>query len=576
MSLFRPSKSLKLLSVLALLQLSTPAAAQIAAFFPEYLKDCINNCQPLWSANYECTLAGEQSQDCLCQSPWVEQFYEGSTCTCTSDYESQEFRNWFDGTNGCSVYVEARIRSSETSRPTPTTSIKSSSSSDVSTTTSDRSSSSVGTTTRSTTTSAGSTTTSAPSSPVPTTITTNGSTFTTMVTPTGTNSPAVATTSPQDSSGFITAQNKKWVIPTITIGGLIVLGAGAFAILYFCFGCCRRDRRGKYGRANNPGGMGGAAATGVGKKKNKMWLSTLPFFGTKSKSSQRSDSSQDMTLVGDHDSMVDTAYYGAGGFPPYGPSYVPYQHGAPLPPIDEVQSIAESTLTRDRGFGGPMPPPFGGGAMPEEDEGFNFGYETQEITPYTPVGNSGLDRRESVMLPPAPVAQANMPLLGGGVPSGAGLIGAAITTSPTTNRNRDSGTFSNRYEDLAGRRMERRMFDPSGMPMGMPMPMGMGPGTMVIPRKGVPSSPINTTGGAALPEPDFRSQTVSPPVSTISSASGYSSGFGGGGGPLAGRGTSNGRGDGGAFSGFPRAPAPAGSGFFAPRGPGPDYYEDYR
>ncbi|KAK6544090.1 hypothetical protein TWF694_000801 [Orbilia ellipsospora] len=572
MSLLRPSKSLKLLSALALLHLSTPAAAQIAAFFPEYLKDCINNCQPLWSANYACTLSGQQSQDCLCQSPFVEQFYEGSTCTCTSDYEAQEFRNWFDGTNGCSLYVEARIRSSETSRPTPTTSVASSSS-DVSTTTSE--SGSAGTTTRSTTTSAGSTTTtSAPSSPVPTTITTNGSTFITMVTPTGTQSPSIATTQPQDSSGFITAQNKKWVIPTITIGGIVVLGAVAFGILYFCFGCCRRDGRGKYGRANNPGGMGGAAAAGLVKKnknKNKMWLSTIPFFGTKSKSSQRSDSSQDMTLVGDHDSMVDTAYYGAGAFPPYGAAYVPYQHGAPLPPIDEVQSIAESTLTRDRGFSGPMPPPFGGGAMPEEDEGFNFGYETQEVTPYTPVGNGGLDRRDSVMLPPAPVAQANMPLLGGGVPSGAGLIGAAITTSPTTSRNRDSGTFSNRYEDLAGRRMERRMFDPSGMPMPMPI----GAGTMNIPRKGVPSSPITTAGGV-LPGPDFRSQTVSPPVSTVSTASNYSSGFSGGGGPLAGRGTSGGRGDGGAFSGFPRAPAPAGSGFFAPRGPGTDYYEDYR
>ncbi|KAF3906529.1 hypothetical protein ABW20_dc0107353 [Dactylellina cionopaga] len=572
MSLFRPSKPLKLLSLIVLLHFPAHTTAQIAGFFPEYLKSCIDRCQPLWSANYDCTLQGQSNLDCLCQSQWVEQFYEGSTCTCTSDFESQEFRNWFDGTGGCSPYVEARIRSSETSRPTSTTSEDRSSTEVESTTTEDRSSS---TRTRPTSTTAESTTTSSGE----TKNTTNGSTFTTVPSQTTgtrgdqtatTTGPSIATTVPQDS-GFITDQNKRWVIPTITVGGLIVVGAAVFAVLFFCFGCCRRSGKGRYSKANNPGGEAAGLVAGMGmknKKKKRMWLSSVPFFGGAKSGSSQTSSSQDMTLVGDHEG-IDTGYYGAGGYPPYfngNANYVPYQHGAPLPPIDEVQSIAESTMTghRDRGLGG-MPMSITDRGMSPDDEGFSFGYENQQgVSPYTPVDSRSGDWRDSVMLPPAPVAQANMPLLGPGGPEGAGLIGAAISHGGR-GREGDPMNFSNRYEDLTTRRMERRMFDPVGAPGS-----GM---VMMIPRKEVGSSNPSTPVGG-MPQDPARSHTVSPPISTVSSLSAYSSGFGGGGGSLAGRGTSSGRGDGGAFSGFPRAPAPAGSGLFSPgRG---DYYEDYR
>ncbi|KAF3098519.1 hypothetical protein TWF569_004539 [Orbilia oligospora] len=571
----RPSKPHKLLlSPLFILLLPTLTHAQISSYFPPYLKSCIDRCQPLWSANYDCTLSGQSSLDCLCQSSWVEQFYEGSTCTCTSDFESQEFRNWFQGTGGCNVYVEARIRSSETSVPTSTVESSSSSSTEEETTTTSES------TSRRTTSSVESTTTSDSES-----TTTGDSTFTTLpsTTDTGTRGseqtgPATSTPtltgSEQDSSSsFITDQNKRWVIPTITIGGLIVVGAGIFAFLFFCCGFCRRSGRGRYSKAHNPSLGGSALAVGeasaaagvLGKRKKKrMWLSTIPFFGVSK--SNRSDGSGD-TLVGDpydsqnpyqsRNSMVDTGYYGAGAGlmglsgSAGGPGYVPYQHGAPLPPIDEVQSIAESTVTRDRGFVHARSP------LADEDEPFQFGYaEQQGVSTYSPVGNGG---RESMILPPMPVHQG----------FGEGLIGTALTTSAAAtaaeNRSRrengDMSSFSNRYEDLASRRMDRRMFDPFGNPMPMPMEGGAG---MVIPRKEIRSTPTTPVGE------QVRSMTVSPPASTVSIAS--SSGFGGGGGPLAGRGGSGG------FSGFPRAPAPAGSGLFTQqpgRRPG-DYYEDYR
>ncbi|KAK6501883.1 hypothetical protein TWF481_009702 [Arthrobotrys musiformis] len=573
----RPSKPHKLLlSPLVLLLLPTLTQAQIASYFPAYLKSCIDRCQPLWSANYDCTLSGQTSVDCLCQSSWVEQFYDGGTCTCTSDFEAQEFRNWFQGTGGCNAYVEARIRSSETSVPTST--IESSSSTEEeTTTTSER------TSTR-TTSSAGRTTTSDPDS-----TTTSDSTFTTSpATTTGTGtrgsdqagsataSPTISVPDQDSSSSFITEQNKRWVIPTITIGGLIVVGAGIFAFLFFCCGFCRRNGRGRYAKAHNPSlggsslvaGEAGAAAGVLGKRKKKrMWLSTIPFFGVKK--SSRSDGSGD-TLVGDpYDSqnpyqsgtsMIDTGYYGAGaglmGLGGAGAGYVPYQHGAPLPPIDEVQSIAESTVTRDRGL------PHARSPLAEEDEPFQFGYaEQQGVSTYSPVGNGG---RESMVLPPMPVAHQGGGI-SGGFGEGAGLIGAAVTTGGVPDgRNRrengDMSSFSNRYEDLTTRRMDRRMFDPFGNPM--PMAMEGGGGVMMIPRKEVRSTPTTPVGE------QVRSMTVSPPASTVSIAS--SSGFGGGGGPLAGRGAG--------FSGFPRAPAPAGSGLFTQqpgRRPG-DYYEDYR
>ncbi|KAK6517700.1 hypothetical protein TWF506_004882 [Arthrobotrys conoides] len=576
----RSSKPHKLLlSPLIILLLPTLTQAQIASYFPPYLKSCIDRCQPLWSANYDCTLSGQSSLDCLCQSSWVEQFYEGSTCTCTSDFESQEFRNWFQGTGGCSVYVEARIRSSETSVPTSTVESSSSSSSteEETTTTSER-------TSRRTTSSVESTTTSDPDS-----TTTRDSTFTTLPVTTGTGTRGSDQTGPptttptltgagQDSStSFITEQNKRWVIPTIVIGGLIVIGAGIFAFLFFCCGCCRRGGRGRYSKANNSSIVpetGSAAGAVLGKRKKKrMWLSTIPFFGVNK--SNRSDGSGD-TLVGDpydsqnpyqsRNSMVDTGYYGAGsglmglgGDGGAGGPYIPYQHGAPLPPIDEVQSIAESTVTRDRGLTHARSP------LADEDEPFQFGYgEQQGVSTYSPVGNGG---RESMVLPPMPVHQ--------GFGEGIGLIGTAVTTSNAAaaaaaaeNRSRrengDMSSFSNRYEDLATRRMDRRMFDPFGNPMPMSMDGGGGAG-MVIPRKEIRSTPTTPVGE------QVRSLTVSPPASTVSIAS--SSGFGGGGGPLAGRGGSS-----GGFSGFPRAPAPAGSGLFTQqpgRRPG-DYYEDYR
>ncbi|KAK6358604.1 hypothetical protein TWF730_007929 [Orbilia blumenaviensis] len=560
----RPSKSSKLLfSRFIILLLPALTNAQVAGYFPPYLKSCIDRCQPLWSANYDCTLAGQANLDCLCQSSWVEQFYEGGTCTCTSDFEAQEFKNWFQGTGGCNVYVEARIRSSRTSVPTSTSRSSSSSSTEEETTT----------TSSRTTSSAESTTTSDQDS------TTRDSTFTTLPSTTGTGTRDSGQTGPptatptindqQDSSrSFITDQNKRWVIPTITVGGLIVVGAGIFAFLFFCCGFCRPSGRGRYSKAHNPSLAGGALAVGgagaatgaLGKRKKKpMWLSTIPFFGV-SKSS-RSDGSGD-TLVGDPydsqnpyqsgNSMVDTGYYGAGaglmGLGGHGPGYVPYQHGAPLPPIDEVQSIAESTVTRDRGFAHVRSP------LADEDEPFNFGYaEQQGVSTYSPVGNGA---RESMVLPPMPVAHQ------GGFGEGASFIGAAVTTGAaggdrSRRENGDMSTFSNRYEDLTSRRMDRRMFDPQGNPMPMPMD-----GRMNIPRKEVRSTPTTPVGE------QVRSMTVSPPASTVSIAS--SSGFGGGGGPLAGRG--------GAFSGFPRAPAPAGSGLFTQqpgRRPG-DYYEDYR
>ncbi|KAK6334013.1 hypothetical protein TWF696_002523 [Orbilia brochopaga] len=592
MSLLRPSKPLKLLALLLATQhFAILTTAQIAGFFPEYLKRCIDRCQPLWSVNYDCTLAGSSSQDCLCQSPWVEQFYEGSTCTCTSDFEATEFRNWFEGTNGCSSYVEARIQSSEAAATASPTSTSAQDTSSAESSTSDRATTSRPPTTTSTDTSTDTTPTSSITGPTTgrTTLTTSLSTTTNDQTASTTsNSPSIATSSQQDnnSSGFITAQNRKWVIPTITIGGLIVVGAAAFAILYFFFGCCRRgNNRGRYARTNNPAIIGAnAAAAGsnstlaglkppIKRKKHRMWLSTVPFFGVKNSSaSQHSDTSQDMSLVDDHDAMLDTAYYGAGGpppgrFPPYfgqnaGGMYIPYQHGAPLPPIDEVQSIAESH--RDRGMGMGMPI---GMAMPmplpgDEDGRSSFSFENSVngfgATPYTPVG--GEYTGGGMMPPPAPVAttttSANAPLLGTGEAVGAGLVGAAISTSD----NRGGGdpmSFPNRYEDLAGRRgLERRMFDPAMM-AGMPGADG-GPPRMMIPRKevrGAASSPV------APPEEVARSMTVSPPSSEVSSLTASSSGFGGGGGRLAGRGE------------YPRPPAPAGSGLFSPRRG--EYYEDY-
>ncbi|RVD85908.1 uncharacterized protein DFL_004211 [Arthrobotrys flagrans] len=572
----RPSKPHKLLlSPLLVLLLPTLTHAQIASYFPAYLKSCIDRCQPLWSANYDCTLSGQSSLDCLCQSSWVEQFYEGDTCTCTSDFESQEFRNWFQGTGGCNVYVEARIRSSETSIPTSTVESSSSSTTEDETTTTSES------TSRRTASGVESTTTSDLDS-----TTTRDSTFTTLPATTGTGTqgsdqvgsatatPTLSGSGQDSSSSFITEQNKRWVIPTITIGGLIVVGAGIFAFLFFCCGFCSRSGRGRYAKAHNPSlggstlaaGEAGAAAGALGKRKKKrMWLSTIPFFGVKQ--SNRSDGSGD-TLVGDpYDSqnpyqsgnlMIDTGYYGAGaglmGIGGAGAGYVPYQHGAPLPPIDEVQSIAESTVTRDRGL------PHGRSPLANEDEPFNFGYaEQQGVSTYSPVGNGG---RGSMVLPPMPVAHQGG--FGEGA-LGAGFIGAAVTTGAaregTSRReNGDMSSFSNRYEDLTARRMDRRMFDPFGNPM--PMPMGGGGGGMIIPRKEVRSTPTTPVGE------QVRSMTVSPPASTVSTAS--SSGFGGGGGPLAGRG--------GEFSGFPRAPAPAGSGLFTQqpgRRPG-DYYENYR
>ncbi|KAK6519454.1 hypothetical protein TWF281_003288 [Arthrobotrys megalospora] len=564
----RPSKPHKLLlPPLLLLLLPTLTSAQISSYFPQYLS-CINSCQPLLDANYQCTLLGQTSIDCLCSSDSVEALYDGSTCTCTSDFDAQEFRNWFQGTNACNAWVEARIRSSETSVPTSTVESSSSSSAEETTTTSERTSTR---TSSRTTSSVESTTTSDLT-------TTRDSTFTTLpsTTSTGTRgndqagSPSATPTisNPQDSTSWITDQNKRWVIPTITVGGLIVVGAAIFAFLFFCCGFCRRSGRGRYSKAHNPS-LGGstlavgeatAAAGALGKRKKKrMWLSTLPFFGVKK--SNRSDGSGD-TLVGDPydsqnpyqsaNSMIDTGYHGAGaGLMGAGGPYVPYQHGAPLPPIDEVQSIAESTVTRDRGLNHARSP------LADEDEPFHFGYaEQQGVSSYSPVGNGG---RESMILPPMPVAHQ------GGFGEGAGFIGTAVTTGAATEgrasqrENGDMSSFSNRYEDLAGRRMDRRMFDPFGNPMPMPMDGGMH-----IPRKEVRSSSNPTTPVGE----QVRSLTVSPPASTVSIAS--SSGFGGGGGPLAGRGST--------FSGFPRAPAPAGSGLYTQqpgRRPG-DYYEDYR
>ncbi|KAK6348534.1 hypothetical protein TWF718_006322 [Orbilia javanica] len=565
----RPSKPHKLLrSPLLFLLLSPLARAQtIASYFPIYLT-CLDNCQALVSARNECTLESRDNIDCLCQSLWVEQFYEGSTCTCTSTFEAQEFRNWFQGTGGCGVYVEARIRNSLTSTPTSTIESSSSSTEEETTTTSES------TSRRRTTSSVESTTTSDSES-----TTTRDSTFTTsLATSTGTQSsdlvssptatPTLRNPEQDNSSSFITEENKKWVIPTIAIGGLIVVGAGIFAFLFFCCGFCRRSGRGRYAPAHNPSlggstlavGEAGAAAGALGKRKKKrMWLSTIPFFGVSK--SNRSDGSGD-TLVGDpydsqnpyqsSNSMVDTGYYGAGAglMGLGGNGYVPYQHGAPLPPIDEVQSIAESTATRDRALNHARSP------LADPDEPFNFGYaEQQGVSTYSPVGNG----RDSIVLPPMPVAHH------GGLSSGEGVgfIGAAVTTgavagSGSRRENGDMSSFSNRYEDLTTRRMDRRMFDP----LGNPMPMPMEGGVMMIPRKEVRSSPTTPVGE------QVRSMTVSPPASTVSIAS--SSGFGGGGGPLAGRG--------GGFSGFPRAPAPAGSGLYTQqpgRRPG-DYYEDYR
>ncbi|EWC46318.1 hypothetical protein DRE_04489 [Drechslerella stenobrocha 248] len=332
MSLLRPPKPPRLLSsytplllLLATFRFSRPATAQITGLFPEYLRDCIDRCQPLLLANSGCTLLGQTSQDCLCRSPYVEQFYNGDTCTCTSTFESTEFRNWFQGTGACSVYVEERLQaSSESSTASSTAPPTSSTSSTDSETTSSSS-----TSTRRETTTRTLTSTSAETDA--TSRATTATTLATVTSPSGTEAggptssttsgnPSLATNSQQDS-GFITEQNRRWVIPVITVGALVVAGALVFAALYFFCGCCRRNGRGRYTPANNPGVAGAAGASGstlgaLGvkgrrRRKNRMWLSTVPFFGVgKSSASQSSDSS---SLVDDHEGMVDTSYYGAGG-----------------------------------------------------------------------------------------------------------------------------------------------------------------------------------------------------------------------------------------------------------------------
>ncbi|KAF3934869.1 hypothetical protein ABW19_dt0203107 [Dactylella cylindrospora] len=420
----RSPKPLKLLALFPLLYLPHIATAQVSNYFPPWLEPCLRNCQALWSANFDCAQAGQQSLDCLCQSGWVQEFYDGGTCTCTSESDAQEFRNWFDGSNGCGVYVEERIQSSLEASTRTTSSARTSrrtSSTSERTSTSESDSSSSTRSRSSTARSTSATTTSSQSSARETTITTNGSTFTTraQTSRTGTTVPSLATSDSADSGdkGWITEENKKWVIPTITVGGLVVVGALAVGVAYFCFGCCRRGGRGKYAPADNPaGGVGMIAA----KKRKRLWLSSLPFFGS-GKDKRDSQNSLAMSLVEDPQ-RFDTAYYGAGAEypPPNNGNYQWYQHGTPLAPIDEVQSIADSTMQRDRGFH-------------DDDERSDFSWANSAVSGYTPVNNGtgpgyvfypGYSGNN--FAPPAPVVQST-PTIANGI-AGAGLIGTAIAT----------------------------------------------------------------------------------------------------------------------------------------------------